>query len=218
MKYLLLLCATLCGVGCAAHPTTITAEPDGVFISVNGTAVGQAPTAYTFDFGKLDAYEVKGTKTGYFDSAVTVNANTTLPPSGLHVALQQDSSWNETATTAANNTWLRIQISPDLQSEAMWQKLIDTVTNRYSSIEQMDVASGYLRSVMVIKTYHHPMGGDFRIRTQFTGAVASKEPLIYKVKIVSERSDAPGQWQPFERVFKEDAQMVDELQTRLGAK
>jgi hypothetical protein len=42
--------------------------------------------------------------------------------------------------------------------------------------------------------------------------------LIYKVKILSDRSDASGQWQPYERVFKEDAQMVDELQTRIGAK
>jgi hypothetical protein len=30
--------------------------------------------------------------------------------------------------------------------------------------------------------------------------------------------ETSGSWQPFERVFKEDAQMVDELQTRLGTK
>lgn len=45
-----------------------------------------------------------------------------------------------------------------------------------------------------------------------------QDPLIYKVKVIAERSDATAQWQPFERVFKEDAQMVDKLQTRLGAK
>lgn len=218
MKRLLLLCALIAtGTGCAVHPTSITTDPDGAFLSVNGNGIGAAPNQYTFDFGKSENYALKATKPGYFDEIINVN-DKTPHDTGIHLALQQDASWMQTATTEANNTWLRIQVSPDLKSDGMWQKLVDTVTNRYSSLEQLDVASGYMRSVAVVKTYHHPIRGDFSIRTQFIGAVSQKEPLVYKVKIQSDRSDVPGQWQPYERVFKEDAQMVDELQTRIGSK
>jgi len=79
MRHVFLICAiVLAGVGCAAHPTTITAEPDGVFVNVNGNGIGLAPVSYTFDFGKSDTYAVKGTKAGYFDAVVTVNDKTPL--------------------------------------------------------------------------------------------------------------------------------------------
>jgi hypothetical protein len=206
-------------VGCAAKPTAITAQPEGVFVSVNGQGVGNAPTNYTFDFGQRPSYVLKGTKTGFFDAELNVTPDASgLKEGRINLALQPDPAYRETTVTEANNKWLRIQVSPDVKPDSVWQKMIDTVTGRYVNLEQLDNASGYLRSVSVSKTYKHPVRGAFSIRTQFLAAIAQKEPLVYKVRIQSDISEAPGQWSPYDRVFTEDAQMLEELQSRLGLK
>src|SRR5439155_10565327 len=99
-----------------------------------------------------------------------------------------------------------------------WQKIVDSVTGRYASIEQMDNSSGYLRSVAIARSFKHPVNGDYTIRTQFLGAVSSREPLVYKMEIMSQQSTPTGAWVPYDRVFKEDAQLLEELQARLGTK
>lgn len=103
------------------------------------------------------------------------------------------------------------------QSDA-WQKIVDSVTGRYSSIEQMDNSSGYIRSVAIARTFKHPVYGEYTIRTQFLGAVSSRNPLVYKMEILSQQSTSSGTWVPYDRVFKEDAQLLEELQARLGTK
>jgi hypothetical protein len=217
-RFFMLLSLAVVSIGCAAHPTPITTEPDGALVSVNDVGVGQSPTAYTFQFLKTQSYAVSASKPGYFEAIYPlINANTPVG-GGVHLVLQPDPSWSQTAATEADNTWVKIRVTPGMKPDAMWQKLVDTVTNRYSSIEQMDVSSGYIRTVPITKTFRNPLKGDFIIRTQFLGAMASREPLIYKVKILSERSDSPGRWAPYPRLFKEDSQMIEELQNRLGAK
>jgi len=207
----------LAGVGCATQPTTVTTNPGGAFISVNGTGAGNSPLNYTFDFGKQPAYQVTATKAGFFDASITVKADGTGVNNGvLALALQPDDAYSQTTTTEATNRWVRVQAAESMKQDDAWQKIVDSVTGRYSSIEQMDNSSGYLRSVPITRAFKHPIYGEYRIRTQFLGAVSSRSPLIYKMKIVAEQSTANGQWIPYERVFKEDAQLLDEMQTRLG--
>ena len=59
-------------VGCATPPTTITTNPSGAFVTVNGVGAGPAPVTYTFDYGKQPAYVVKASKSGFFDSSITL--------------------------------------------------------------------------------------------------------------------------------------------------
>jgi hypothetical protein len=201
--------------GCAT-PTTVTTNPDGAFVSVDGKGIGNAPAKVMFDFLKQPAYRVTASKPGYFDESVTVASDGFVVPGVLALNLKPDESYTQTTTTDATNRWLRIQVPDSVKQDEVWQKLVDAVTGRYSSIEQMDNSSGYLRSASMGRSFKHPSGGDFSIRTQFLGAVSSRSPIVYKVKIVSERSTPDGNWVPFDRVFKEDAELLDELQTRLG--
>ena len=114
---------------------------------------------------------------------------------------------------------MRVEVSQRLLRDAMWQTLVDAVTSRYSNVEQMDAASGYIRSVPLTKIYKHPTtGGDYTIRTQFIGSIVSTQPLVFKFKIQSDFSDHPDHWTPFDRVFAGDQQLVEELQNRLGLK
>lgn len=211
------LWAVIAGSGCATQPTTVTTDPGGAFISVDGTGVGTAPLKYKFDFDKQQAYQVTASKPGFFDSGITLTSNGAGINDGvLALALKPDESYSETTTTEATNRWVRIQVGDSMKQDDVWQKLVDSVTGRYSSIEQMDNASGYLRSVPISRSFKNPTTGDFSIRTQFLGAISSRSPLVYKVKILAERSTADGRWVPFDRVFKGDSELLDELQTRLG--
>ena len=209
------MCIMLGAVGCAT-PTTVTTNPDGAFVSVDGRGIGNSPAKFTFDFLRQPVYRVPASKPGYFDASVTVASDGLVVPGVLALNLKPDESYTQTTTTDATNRWLRIQVPDSVKQEEVWQKLVDAVTGRYSSLEQMDNSSGYLRSASMGRSFKDPSGGDFSIRTQFLGAVSSRSPIVYKVKIVSERSTPDGNWVPFDRVFKEDAELLDELQTRLG--
>ena len=210
-------CMMMGAVGCATQPTSVATDPSGAFISVDGTGVGTSPLKYTFDFNKQPAYQVTASKQGFFDSTITLTSNGAGINNGvLSLALKADESFTQTTTTEATNRWVRIQVADSMKQDDVWQKLVDAVTSRYSSIEQMDNSSGYLRSVPMARTFKSPAAGDFSIRTQFVGSVSSRSPLVYKMKIVAERSSGDGHWVPFDRVFKGDAELLDELQTRLG--
>jgi len=137
-----------------------------------------------------------------------------------------------TTTSDAANNWLRVQVEPSIPPDVVWQKLVDSVTGNYPSLEMVDAASGYMRSVYNIKKFGQPNAPDeFIVRTRFICSISSKSPLVYKMKIESEWTAPirvrgflqPDQvvqqdWTPYDRVFKQDAQLIEELQGRLGVK
>lgn len=133
--------------------------------------------------------------------------------------LQQQALLATTTSDAANN-WLRIQIDPSMQPDAAWQKLMDSVTGYYPDLEMIDVPSGYIRSVYTVRQFGAPAAnGSFQVRTRFVCTIASKTPLVYKIKIESEMSMQPyGEWAPYSRVFNQDQSVIEELQNRLGVK
>jgi hypothetical protein len=213
------LSIALAGVGCATPPTAITTDPSGAFLAVNGVGAGAAPLNYTFDFNKQPIYEVKASKTGYFDSVISLRPDGAGVTNGvLSLALPRDEAFDQTTTTQATNRWLKVEVAGKMNQADAWQKIVDSVTGRYSSIEQMDNSSGYLRSVAISRAFKHPVYGEYTIRTQFLGAVSSRDPLVYKMEILAQQSTSNGTWVPYDRVFKEDAQLLEELQARLGTK
>jgi len=125
-----------------------------------------------------------------------------------------------TKTSDAANNWLRIQVDPSLAPDVAWQKLMDSVTGYYPDLEMIDVPSGYIRSVYTTRQFGQPAAkSSFQVRTRFVCTIASKTPLIYKIKIESEQAGPPYlDWTPFNRVFNQDQQVIEELQSRLGVK
>jgi hypothetical protein len=125
-----------------------------------------------------------------------------------------------TKTSDAANNWLRIQLDPSIAPDVAWQKLMDSVTGYYPDLEMIDVPSGYLRSVYTTRQFGQPGAkNSFQVRTRFVCTIASKTPLIYKIKIESEEATPPYMdWAPFDRVFNQDQQVIEELQGRLGVK
>lgn len=208
--------ATLCS---CSSPNTfqIVTEPEGAFIKVNGKNVGVAPQEHKHESGR--ALLVTVSKEGFFDENVQLTKNSPQIESGLvRVVLQENPVWRETTTSRATNVWLRIQINEALTQDAVWQRVVDSVTSTYDSLEQLDPKSGYLRSTAREKSWNIG-NGVFRVRTQLIGSIATLSPLIYKFKIKSEYSKGrQNDWQEYDRVFREDAGMIEELSNRLGIK
>ena len=214
-----------CGVvaaaaGCGSKPpTTITTDPPQAMVSVNGENLGESPVQASFKFDKRKTHAITVSKTGYHDRTLRLSADSPQIKNNksntIRLALPQDEAWNATRPSEAANKWLRVQVNPRFDRQAMWQIIVDAVTSRYSNIDTMDASSMYLKTVPVIKRFRHPDRGELLIRTQFYGAINSTDPLVYKVKIDSEVSDRSDQWTPYSRVFKEDADLVEEIQNRL---
>lgn len=220
---LLGLMAAVGGVGCVPSKRTlhITSDPMGVFVKANQKNLGLTPLQYEYDDALTPTFTISGEKEGYFSESVIVSPTSPYVLQGqIRLALRENPIWRETVSSNATNVWLRVQIQQDITAEDVWQKIVDSVTTAFDSLEQLDPLSGYLRSASRERRWDigDPKGA-FLVRTQFIGSLSSKDPLIYKLKIKSDfRWDSWREWQPYERVFKEDAELIEELGGRLGIK
>ncbi|WLE99251.1 MAG: PEGA domain-containing protein [Candidatus Electrothrix communis] len=215
-----------CGPVSGGAGISIHSNPSGAFVEVDGMNVGTAPVTYNFIWDVTPNYIVKATKDGYVDWEETVGVHH-IKGGKLQIVLKADPSFGVTAGSQATNKWLRIPTNKNISESDLWQKMVDSVTSNYDSIEQIDSESGYMRSIYKTQTFK--MGGNsiFIIRTQFICAVSNRSPLVYKVKISSQKyqsssggirdfDDIPeGMWKPHNRVFKSDKDMLEELLHRL---
>ena len=200
----------------------INSNPPGANIRVGNDPIGRAPVEYKFNFSDRGRrYLIVATSPGYLDNVIRLDRNSPQFNSGIvEVAMESDPSWTSTAESEATNTWLRIQVNAGITHAEAWQKVIDSVTSVYDSLEQLDQSSGYLRSTAKIKEFESNEGPIF-VRTQLIGSIASTSPLTYKIKIQSKtrkKSESDQKWVDFDRVFSEDSVLVEELLSRLGLK
>ena len=208
--------ALLSTVGCSSNLTTlILTEPPGAFVKVGSTNKGPAPVEHRFDFSEKHQEVVQATLAGYFPVREVVTRQDLNPGEALTIALEADPLWAETIESQATNRWLRIHVNPDFALDDMWTRIVDSISSRYSVIEVLDPVSGYVRSAAETRTFQS-RGKMVAARTQIIGTISSNEPLVYKLKIISDSSIAGGPWMPYDRVFKDDAQLIDELQNRLS--
>ena len=201
----------------------ITSDPGQARVEIEGIEVGLTPVEFGFDFkDRSRRHVVKLSKPGYFDTAVPVSAKSEGLQSGvINVVLQENPAWRVTSESEATNRWLRIAIDPRIPYASAWQRIIDSVTSVYDSLEQLDQQSGYLRSSSQIREFPKGPDGPFLVRTQFIGSISSQEPLTYKIKLVAQtrgKHESSESWAEFDRVFAQDAQLVEELQNRMGIK
>lgn len=137
----------------------------------------------------------------------------------VELVLQEDEAYRMTTESEATNRWVRVQVNPELSRDQVWQRVIDSTTTSYDSIEQMDQTAGYIQTTPKIRMFQLGNRGNFRIRTYMVGSIASTEPLTYRFQIRSQiRPEGASEhtWQDYGRIFHEDAQLVQELQMRIG--
>ena len=203
---------------------TISSSPIGTKVEVDGVNVGESPVQHEFDFDNLSkTYKVIVSKRGYCNGQMLVNYNSLpLNEGNIRFELEEDPVWIATDWSDATNKWLRVPIDPSISYDDAWQKVVDSVTSVYDSLDQLDQTSGYFRSTPYIREFEACSTGAYYIRTQMIGTVASKSPLVYKFKLISnvrlkEQSEEFA-WKDYDRVFRSDTQLIEELLNRLGLK
>ncbi len=212
--------AILALAGCATAPTqtdtTIQSSPGNASITVDQNALGTAPVKYFFDFSKKSEYTLTAHLEGHFDKQIKLNRNSPgLSDKQILISLEASKAWAATAPSDATNNWLQIRVNPEFSSEHVWRRMVDSATARYLELEQLNYESGYLRSIYVARKFPSPKG-EFFVRTRFIAAIASQDPLIYKIKVSAEWAFPGGTWNPYNRIFKEDLAMVEDIRSRFG--
>lgn len=206
----------LLSAGCGERMVAITTQPAEAVIRVNGQNLGPSPKTHQFTFRDEGAYAVTAAKEGYYSETVTLTRDSDAVHGGLlKLVLTPDHCWASTTISQATNTWLRVPAAPGLSREAAWQIIVDAVTSRYDALEQIDASSGYLRSTPHLKSFK-VNANTLRARNQFYCALASPDPLVYKIKVASDIGYVGGDWKAYGRIFKADADLVNELMARLG--
>ena len=208
--------------GCAGpSQVAITSDPENAFVKVDGVNIGRTPITYAFNFKQKIQYDIEASREGFEPEKIRVLKDSPAIRSGeVNIVLKEDPRYKITAFSEATNTWRRIAIDKGFSAEEVWQRVVDSVTSVYDGLEQLDNSSGYIRSVKKMRAVGSGRNRVL-IRTQFIGSFSGTNPLTYKYKIRSDtRKELQSEesWVPYERVFKNDAELSEELDTRLRVK
>lgn len=222
MRYLdvvAIICScTLVGCGSSHKATTITTEPSGAFVSINGENLGASPRTHEFDFGRVAVFEIRASMPGYYDARKEVVSRSPGIREGvLRIVLEEDPAWTSTTTSEATNRWLSIPIDSSTSEQDIWNVMIHAVTRRYPEFQTLDPSALYMATVPISRSFHHPKDGNYVIRTTFFARRGS-DSRVMDAMIRSEFIEPSGAVTPHGRVFKEDADIISELQARLGVR
>jgi hypothetical protein len=215
-----MLLVTFIASGCAQKPkvydTAITTRPPGATVSIDGTKVQKVtPFSHIFDFSKNQEYSLLLQKDGYFQQEVVLNkAFVTKEDGQVEIRLEPSPLWQATTFAPATNNWVQILVGSELTPKVAWQLMVDAVIKRSFSIKEINYEAGYLQTQYTIKKFDSK-NGEFFLRCQMIITLVSVEPLIYRVKDVSEWSGNGVSWHPYNRIFTEHANMIEEIQGRL---
>ncbi len=163
-------------------------------------------------------YTIFASKDGYFAEKQSIYDFDDLLKTGtFEVQLEKSPLWWATTTSSATNQWINLIVSSEISDVDMWQRVVDAVTKRFPELNKYDFTSGYLMSTPKEKIFKTSRGS-FILRSKFVATVMERDPLTYRLKLVSEWSNREGaKWHPYPRVFHEDAALVSELMNRFQA-
>lgn len=199
-----------------------------VEILVEGRSIGTTPVTHDFDFTTEPEaqFTIHGQKEGYvtvrkrvsqlhLNAALETRSDSSDVPEYVLIKIDEDESWTQTSPCEAANKWHEITISPQLAEAQVWERLVDTLTKFYPEITNQDNESGYIVTRSKEKPFKRGPTSTVTVRNQFFCSMATRSPLVYKVKIESQINDNDG-WQPFERIFNDDARLIETLEVKLS--
>lgn len=163
-------------------------------------------------------YIVYASKEGYFSEKKPITDFDQISKTRkFEVRLEKSPLWWDTTTSNASNQWVNLIVNSDISDVDMWQRVVDAVTKRFPELKEYDFTSGYLVTVPKTKIYKTSRG-PFLLQSKFIATVMERDPLTYRLKLISQWSNREGnKWSPYPRVFKEDAALVKELMSRFQA-
>ncbi len=193
----------------------ISASEDDAKIYKNGKYIGEGQVNIVVVSNSCATIEVR--KVGYLTQKVKFcnNKYSAKPPKTFFFEMKRDDSFDASIRSDIANLDLELKSSKnDIDA---WKLISQIVTSYFDVIEITDRETGYLRTAWVAQGFKQNT-----IRTRFIIKQASTDPLVYKMKLISEYSGAAGtsikrdeQYREWDRVLRKYASIISELTTRL---
>ncbi len=200
---------------CIAGTVSIKLSSDAdAQIYVNGALVSSGTAS--IKVAKNSTVNVKVKKSGYLTEERNYKNDGVMKlPKSEFITLLKDLSFESSSTTDLANH--DVDIKTDKAEEDAWKKLSSIITNTFDVIEVTEKSTGYLRTAWAVKKF-----GPVTIRTRLVIKMGNKNPLSYKVKIISERSETATsaredeKFETWDRLLRTYDNVILEMQSRLS--
>lgn len=204
-----------------------TVPEDGAEIMVDDKPIGVSPVTYGFDFADPEQrFKVTATKEGFVRSTKVVaqltidafaeRAGVEEGQEFIEVKLSEDEVWTHTVPSEAANTWIEVEVNSDMDEDQVWDVLIDTLTRYYPELDNQDNQAGYIASKTKEQSLRRGPTRTVQLRNQFICSITSRNPLVYKVQVISKLNDN-GEETNYPRIFKDTEGLIPDLKKRLVA-
>ena len=185
-------------------------------IYVNGKLVGKGSTVVTVPSD--DCVTVIAKKIGFLTERIEFcnKKDMTKPPKTHYIEMRRDDAYDASIQTDIANVDIDIKVESMSKDDA-WKLINQIVLTYIDVIEMTDKETGYLRTAWSLKTFLQNT-----VRTRIIVKEASTDPLIFKVKLISESSGLPmvsvksdELFKEWDRVLRSYSNVIGEFQARV---
>lgn len=166
-------------------------------IYVNGKLIGKGSTVITVP--SKDCVTVIAKKIGWLTEKIEFcnKKGMTSPPKSYYVEMRRDDAFDASVQTDIANVDIEMKVET-MDKDTAWKLINQIVLSSIDVIEMTDKETGYLRTSWQLKTFLQST-----VRTRIIVKEASTDPLVFKVKLVSEASELPMVSVKSDELFKE---------------
>lgn len=185
-------------------------------IYVNGKLIGKGSSVITVPSN--DCVTVIAKKIGWLNERIEFcnKKKMTKPPKTYYIEMSRDDAYDASVQTDIANVDIEIQ-ARNMEKDDAWKLMNQIVLSYIDVIEMTDKETGYLRTAWSLKSFIQNS-----VRTRIIIKEASTDPLVFKVKLVSEASGVPlvsvksdELFKEWDRVLRSYSNLISEIQARV---
>ena len=221
MKKLLLvtILVLLMQISKAQSVLVSASEPDAKII-VDGQDLGTG--TLKIKIPKESCVDVKIQKVGFlsYEQTYCNKKGATSPPKKQYFDMKKDDAEEASVKADQANVDFAIEVNKKYDLTEAWKLTTQIVTDYFDAIEVSDKETSYLRTAWNIQTFQQNT-----VRTRLIIKLGNSDPLIFKVKLVSEFSGINGtsvkadeQFREWDRILRKYQNVISDFSTRLGTK
>ncbi|MFK5982868.1 MAG: hypothetical protein QM499_08140 [Flavobacteriaceae bacterium] len=185
-------------------------------IYINGKLVGKGTTVVTVP--KDDCVTVIIKKIAFLTERIEFcnKKNMTSPPKTYYIEMKRDDAYDASIQTDIANIDIELKCNT-MDKDKAWKLINQIILSYIDVIEMTDKETGYLRTAWSLKTFKQNT-----VRTRIIVKEASFDPLVFKIKLISEASGLPMTsvksdelYKDWDRVLRSYSNIISEFQARI---
>ncbi|WP_215226040.1 hypothetical protein [Echinicola shivajiensis] len=194
----------------------ISASEQDANIYVDGQLAGAGSVELKIEKGTC--VNVRVEKVGFVieERSFCDQKNQPKPEKSEYIRMAVDEAY--TASSSSDIANVDISLKPSGDELETWKLLSRIITSYFDVIETTDRETGYLRTAWVAQNFNGSM-----VRSRCIVKLGSTNPLEYKVKLVSEYTNANGAsvktdeaFREWDRILRKFEGIIPEMQSRVG--